>query len=110
MCSTGVFAMQPKLRHPQRLTDAAARVTPAGYFRVHLHPRRFPQVYSVNWKARILAETDSYVAVNKPWGVQVPHRVDNVRESLVACITAVCPHPCSYSVVTAVCPRLCCCY
>lgn len=81
--------VQPKLRHPQRLADAEAAVTPAGFFRVHLHPRRFPQAHGVDWRARIVAETDEYVAVNKPWGVQVPHRVDNIKESLVTCITEV---------------------
>jgi hypothetical protein len=64
-------------------------VTPAGFFRVHLHPKRFPRAIAVDWHTRILANTEDYVAVNKPWGVQVPHRVDNVKESLVACVTKV---------------------
>lgn len=64
-------------------------VTAHGYARIHLHPKRFPAAYSVDWRTRIIHETDQYVAVNKPAGIQVPPTVDNVTESLMACVAKV---------------------
>jgi hypothetical protein len=81
--------LQPKLQHLQRLSSATAQVHEYGLCRVHLHPKRFPRAHVVDWRARILMDTEHFVAVNKPWGVQITHRVDNVRESLTACVTQV---------------------
>ena len=72
-----------------RVTDAAAAVERNGFFRVHLHPKRFPRAHDVDWRARVLADTPEFVAVNKPWGVQVTSRVDNSLESVAACTSKV---------------------
>jgi hypothetical protein len=71
------------------MASANTEVAKHGYFRVHFHPKRFPRAYAVDWKSRILMDTDDFVAVSKPWGVQVTHRVDNIRESVVACVSQV---------------------
>lgn len=64
-----------------------------GYFRVHLHPKRFPAAHRGDWPARIVRDAAAWVAVNKPPGLQVPPTVDNVRESLLACVEQVRRHP-----------------
>ncbi|GLC57983.1 hypothetical protein PLESTB_001301600 [Pleodorina starrii] len=38
------------------------------------------------WAPRLLAVAADYVVVNKPAGLQVPPTVDNVQESLLACV------------------------
>jgi 23S rRNA-/tRNA-specific pseudouridylate synthase len=81
--------MQTKLQTPQRIFDSEHLVIKGSYFRVHLHPKRFPQAHVADWQRRILLDAEAYVIVNKPWGVQVIHRVDNVKESVVACVTRV---------------------
>lgn len=60
----------PKLQHPKRVHKDMP-VGAGGYVRVHVHPKRFPAAYSVDWKQRILANMPEYVVVNKPAGVQV---------------------------------------
>ena len=42
-------ALQSQARTPQRATADAA-VHEHAYIRVHLHPKRFPAAYSVDWK------------------------------------------------------------
>lgn len=60
----------PSLQTPRRLaTDVA--ITDGGYFRVHVHPKRFPAAYGVDWRSRIVHDCADYVVVNKPAGVQV---------------------------------------
>jgi len=78
--------LQPKLQQPRRLFDPAEEVSCTGLFRIHWHPKRSPQAHAVVWRDRIITDTDDFVVVSKPWGVQVTHRVDNVLESLVACV------------------------
>lgn len=80
---------QTKLQTPRRIFDGEQCVTAGSYFRVHLHPKRFPRARRVRWRERILFDAPGCVVVDKPWGVQVTHRVDNVRESLVGCLTQV---------------------
>lgn len=90
--------MQPKLRQPRRIFDPAEEVSCTGFFRIHWHPKRFPQAHAVRWRDRVIADMDDFVVVSKPWGVQVTHRVDNVLESLVACMGRVrrISHSCSH--------------
>jgi hypothetical protein len=38
---------------------------------VHVHPKRFPAAYSVDWRQCVLADRPEYVVVDKPAGVQV---------------------------------------
>ncbi|KAL6758963.1 hypothetical protein V8C86DRAFT_1403767 [Haematococcus lacustris] len=72
---------------PQRLACGQTPVHSGGYMRVHLHPKRFPAATAIrDWRARVIALGPYFVAVDKPPGVQVPCTVDNVRESLVACV------------------------
>jgi hypothetical protein len=46
-----------------------------GYARVHVHPKRFPAVYAAGglqgWRARVVAQGEGWVVVDKPAGVQV---------------------------------------
>lgn len=61
-------------------------VSPGGYIRVHVHPKRFPAAYKVDWTSRIILEAPVYVVVNKPPGVQVSSTVDNVRECVLTMV------------------------
>ncbi|KAL3680192.1 hypothetical protein R1sor_023148 [Riccia sorocarpa] len=54
------------------------------YLRIHVHPKRFPRCYETNWRQRILAETESFVVLDKPAGVPVGGTVDNLQESCAA--------------------------
>ena len=81
--------VQPKNHHLKRLFDEHMRVSRTGFFRVHVAPKRFPQALEIDWQSRIIADTPDFVVVSKPWGVQVTHRVDNVQESLIACVSRV---------------------
>jgi 23S rRNA-/tRNA-specific pseudouridylate synthase len=38
------------------------------------------RVYEIDWLSRIIAETDSYVVLDKPAGVSVGGTVDNLEE------------------------------
>jgi hypothetical protein len=59
-----------KLQVAQRvLTDQQA--TPGAYARIHLHPKRFPAAYEVEWRDRVIHEGPDCVVVDKPPGVQV---------------------------------------
>ena len=45
----GSLGVQPGLSRPQRaLMNAAVEVN--AYIRVHVHPKRFPAAYTVDWK------------------------------------------------------------
>ncbi|KAG0587660.1 hypothetical protein KC19_2G181400 [Ceratodon purpureus] len=63
-----------------RITTPSEYVESETYLRVHVHPKRFPRVYEVDWKSRIIAETDAFVVVDKPAGVSVGGTVDNLEE------------------------------
>lgn len=60
----------PKLQHPKRVLKDL-HVSAGAYVRVHVHPKRFPAAYSVDWRQQILADLPECVVVNKPPGVQV---------------------------------------
>ncbi|CAN8231072.1 unnamed protein product [Cochlearia groenlandica] len=51
------------------------------YVRVHVHPKRSPRCYEIDWKSRIVAVTDSYVVLDKPAGTTVGGTTDNIEES-----------------------------
>ncbi|XP_021867453.1 RNA pseudouridine synthase 6, chloroplastic [Spinacia oleracea] len=51
------------------------------YLRVHVHPKRFPRCYEVDWMSRVIAVTESYVVLNKPAGTSVGGSSDNIEES-----------------------------
>jgi len=48
-----------------------------------VHPKRSSRVYEIDWKSRIIAETDAFVVVDKPAGVSVGGTVDNLEEMCV---------------------------
>ncbi|MEW5310609.1 MAG: hypothetical protein WDW38_002391 [Sanguina aurantia] len=77
----------PALGIPRRVSEDVH--VAGGYLRIHVHPVRFPAVYKADWARRIIVEEGGFVVVNKPAGVQVVPRVDNVRESLLACVEKV---------------------
>ncbi|XP_072976476.1 RNA pseudouridine synthase 6, chloroplastic isoform X1 [Typha angustifolia] len=63
-----------------RITDANQFVESGTYLRVHVHPKRFPRCYEVDWKSRIIAVTDSYVVIDKPAATSVGGTTDNIEE------------------------------
>nr|KYP72855.1 hypothetical protein KK1_005458 [Cajanus cajan] len=56
-------------------------VEPGTYLRVHVHPKRFPRCYEIDWKSRIIAVAESYVVLDKPAGTSVGGTTDNIEES-----------------------------
>ncbi|PNW76757.1 hypothetical protein CHLRE_11g474850v5 [Chlamydomonas reinhardtii] len=77
-----------KLQTARRLSSDEV-VAAGGYLRAHCHPKRFPVAHSLkreDWAPRLLAVREDHVVVSKPPGLQVPPTVDNVQESLLACV------------------------
>ncbi|OMO76757.1 Pseudouridine synthase, RsuA/RluB/C/D/E/F [Corchorus capsularis] len=64
-----------------RITHVDQFVEAGTYLRVHVHPKRFPRCYAIDWKSRIIAVTDSYVVLDKPAGTSVGGTTDNIEES-----------------------------
>ena len=75
---------QPSLQAPRRLLQDV-HIVGGAYFRVHLHPKRFPLACADgrDWGSRVVHHSDGFVVANKPPGLQVPPTVDNIRESLL---------------------------
>ncbi|ONK61076.1 uncharacterized protein A4U43_C08F26010 [Asparagus officinalis] len=63
-----------------RITDVNEFVETGTYLRVHVHPKRFPRCYEVDWKSRIIAVTDLYVVLDKPAAISVGGTTDNIEE------------------------------
>lgn len=83
---------QPNLQAPRRLLQDTI-ITDGAYFRVHLHPKRFPAAYEVqDWRARIVHDGAEFVVVNKPPGLQVWLRHSGKRGSW-GCYRDICLHP-----------------
>ncbi|XP_061347923.1 RNA pseudouridine synthase 6, chloroplastic isoform X2 [Gastrolobium bilobum] len=64
-----------------RVTHVDQLVEPGTYLRVHVHPKRFPRCYQIDWRSRIIAITESYVILDKPAGTSVGGTTDNIEES-----------------------------
>ncbi|KAJ0239466.1 RNA pseudouridine synthase 6 [Hirschfeldia incana] len=64
-----------------RVTHSNQFVEAGTYLRVHVHPKRSPRCYEIDWKSRIIAVTDSYVVLDKPAGTTVGGTTDNIEES-----------------------------
>ncbi|XP_058093222.1 RNA pseudouridine synthase 6, chloroplastic [Magnolia sinica] len=64
-----------------RITHVDEFVEAGTYLRVHVHPKRFPRCYEIDWKSRIIAVTESYVVLDKPAGTSVGGTTDNIEES-----------------------------
>ncbi|KAJ4776229.1 Pseudouridine synthase family protein [Rhynchospora pubera] len=63
-----------------RVTDPDQILEAGTYLRVHVHPKRFPRCYEVDWKSRVIETTDSYVVLDKPAGISVGGTTDNIEE------------------------------
>lgn len=50
------------------------------YLRVHTRPRRFP-VQNLDWKSRVVSESDDFLILNKPEGIPCHPTVDNYFEN-----------------------------
>jgi 23S rRNA-/tRNA-specific pseudouridylate synthase len=59
-------------------------VREGNYLRVHVHPKRFPECYDIDWEECVLKKGDGFVVAHKPAGVSVVPTVDNARESCLA--------------------------
>ncbi|KAK6133352.1 hypothetical protein DH2020_032923 [Rehmannia glutinosa] len=64
-----------------RITSPDEFVETGTYLRVHVHPKRFPRCYEIDWRSRIIAVTESYVVLDKPAGTSVGGTTDNIEES-----------------------------
>lgn len=64
-----------------RITDGDQFVEAGTYLRVHIHPKRFPRCYEIDWKSRIIAVAESYVVLDKPAGTSVGGTTDNIEET-----------------------------
>ncbi|CAK8544659.1 unnamed protein product [Lathyrus sativus] len=64
-----------------RVTDVNQFVEPGSYLRVHVHPKRFPRCYEIDWRSRIIALEESYVVLDKPAGTSVGETIGNIEES-----------------------------
>ena len=47
--------LQSEMCHPQRATQDVS-INQHAFIRVHLHPKRFPAVYTVDWKVILHAQ------------------------------------------------------
>ena len=69
----------------RRVYDPHEVLEPGTYLRIHVSPKRFAAAHTrdaAEYRRRIIHEDDCYVVVDKPSGVQVVSRVDNVCENL----------------------------
>ncbi|XP_043689491.1 RNA pseudouridine synthase 6, chloroplastic [Telopea speciosissima] len=64
-----------RIAHPNEFVEAGT------YLRVHIHPKRFPRCYEIDWRSRIIAVAESYVVLDKPAGTSVGGTTDNIEES-----------------------------
>ncbi|XP_021821499.1 RNA pseudouridine synthase 6, chloroplastic [Prunus avium] len=64
-----------------RITQADEFVEAGTYLRVHVHPKRFPRCYEIDWKSRIIAVSEEFVVLDKPAGTTVGGTTDNIEES-----------------------------
>ncbi|KAG0478138.1 hypothetical protein HPP92_012857 [Vanilla planifolia] len=64
-----------------RVTDVDEFVEAGTYLRVHVHPKRYSRCYQVDWKSRIIANTDTYVVLDKPAATSVGGSMDNIEET-----------------------------
>ncbi|CAM8940226.1 unnamed protein product [Rhodiola kirilowii] len=63
-----------------RITKVDEFVEPGTYLRIHVHPKRFPRCYEIDWKSRVIAVTESYAVLDKPAGTSVGGTTDNIEE------------------------------
>lgn len=70
-----------------KITRGDEVVEAGTYLRVHVHPKRFPRCYEIDWRSRIIAVSDSYVILDKPAGIAVGGTTDNIEESCVTFAT-----------------------
>lgn len=78
-------AGQTKLR--RLVAENAGKVAKGSYARVHVNPRRYPDVSSISWKERIRV-IGKYIVLDKPSGA-MPHMptVDNSVENVMSSVS-----------------------
>ncbi|XP_051133663.1 RNA pseudouridine synthase 6, chloroplastic [Andrographis paniculata] len=64
-----------------RITHGDEYLEAGTYLRVHVHPKRFPRCYKIDWRSRVIAVTEDYVVLDKPAGTSVGGTTDNIEES-----------------------------
>jgi 23S rRNA-/tRNA-specific pseudouridylate synthase len=69
---------------PKRVRDPDLCLPSGSYCRVHVHPKRFPGIDAVDWRARVVASGEDWVVVDKPPGFSVNPTVDNAVECAAA--------------------------
>ncbi|DBA92790.1 TPA: hypothetical protein ACH3X1_002981 [Trebouxia sp. C0004] len=79
-----IHGKQAEQCQPKRVTQDIA-INKHAFIRVHVHPKRFPAVYTVDWKECVIYNGADYVVVHKPAGVQVAPTVDNLLENVLFC-------------------------
>ncbi|DBA92792.1 TPA: hypothetical protein ACH3X1_002981 [Trebouxia sp. C0004] len=83
-----IHGKQAEQCQPKRVTQDIA-INKHAFIRVHVHPKRFPAVYTVDWKECVIYNGADYVVVHKPAGVQVAPTVDNLLENVLFCTAQV---------------------
>ncbi|DBA66437.1 TPA: hypothetical protein ACH3X2_002415 [Trebouxia sp. C0005] len=79
-----IYGKQAEHSQPKRVTQDIA-INKHAFIRVHVHPKRFPAVYTVDWKECVIYNGADYVVIHKPAGVQVAPTVDNLLENVLFC-------------------------
>lgn len=79
---------KPERYHP--LTSKLKRIVPNTYIRVHVNPRRYPDVYKYNnYKEFILFDCPDYIVISKPTGsIPTSATVDNQKENILEIYTS----------------------
>ncbi|XP_075513767.1 RNA pseudouridine synthase 6, chloroplastic [Primulina tabacum] len=71
----------------RRITRSDEFLEIGTYLRVHVHPKRFPRCYEIDWRSRIIAVSEYFVVLDKPAGTSVGGTTDNIEESCVTFAT-----------------------
>jgi len=72
-----------------REIDCDKLIDPGSYCRIHANPRRYTQrLQGIDWKSRIIEETDDFLVIDKPAGVPSSPAVDNLYECVPECLKA----------------------
>ncbi|DBB13532.1 TPA: hypothetical protein ACH3X3_000574 [Trebouxia sp. C0006] len=82
--AVSIHGKQAEQCQPKRVTQDIA-INKHAFIRVHVHPKRFPAVYTVDWQECVIYRGADYVVVHKPAGVQVAPTVDNLLENVLFC-------------------------
>lgn len=84
----GAIYIQNRNKTERYLSSMDPFKVPQGlYCRVHVNPRRYPNVYNftpINWKNCIIHQTNNVIIIDKPYGsIPISSTVDNNKENLI---------------------------